>query len=100
MTIDEVHESLERAALSAYGFLRVAPTEQVVILRRLVSNQFMVTDKRTYMENRGTMKHGASCIVFLGDMRDLEAISRAVPPSLFGAQPQTTNPDATIGDKG
>lgn len=87
MTIDEVHETLERAAMAAFGFLSVAPTEQVFILRRLVSNQFMVVDKSTYMANRGTMKHQATCVIFMGNLSDLSSLAQAVPPSLFTVPP-------------
>lgn len=88
MTIDEVHETLERAAQAAFGFLNIAPTEQVVILRRLCSNHFMTVDKSTFLANRSTLKHQASCVIFMGTMSDLATIAYSVPPSLFSTTRQ------------
>jgi hypothetical protein len=83
LTIDEIHPSLERAAQAAFGFLTVAPTEQVVLLRRLSSNQFMTVDRDTYFANRSTMKHQATTVIFMGNMSDLATLAFVVPPSLF-----------------
>lgn len=100
MTIDEIHETLERAAMAAYGFLVIAPTEQVVILRRLVSLQFMTVDRGTYFANRSTLKHQATCVVFMGNMADLQQLAQAVPPSLFNAPPSTKAPATPPEQKG
>ena len=87
LTIDEVHETLEHAAVAVFGFLTTAPTEQVVLLRQLVSNHFLVVDRDTYFANRSTLKHQATSVVFMGNMTELRALTDAVPPSLFAAKP-------------
>lgn len=87
MTIDEVHERLVDAAVAAHAFLETAPTEQVVILRRLCSNHIMVVGRDTFLANRSTLKHQATCVIFMGNLADLAALAQAVPPSLFLVPP-------------
>lgn len=99
MTIDEVHPSLCDAAIAAHAFLETAPTEQVVILRRLCSNHIMVVDRNTFLANRSTLKHQATCVIFMGDMADLASLANAVPPTLFAARPSTTKPPSPDGQK-
>jgi hypothetical protein len=99
LTIDVTFERLVDAAFAAHAFLETAPTEQVVILRRLCSNHIMVVDRDTFLANRSTLKHQATCIIFMGNLADLASLAQAVPPTLFNASAPAPRPPLEAGNK-